>query len=457
MKPLAFLNSLNRPTENEKNAVQLFARNLDVDLFNYNKLQSMPGKLKVYKAQDQGSEHYLNRTLAPKNLGIKHDCNTMLVKNLSESLLNGLRGIVTKLYANSVDVEFMIDNKSVTANVTATDFTVFYPVDKIDLAKRTQLQLKLAYAMTKHKAQGMTLKKLVVNCENCSQPGQVGVAVGRAESIEGLCVLNFKKTLYDYEKNSLSLLTKYGLGANGPYYQCLTSILFYLENQLFKTLSGHLQLQSPEPLPKLTVDDGLCGAARGKIRYVSGYVIAKLKHKMDYQFLKKEKGKALRKKVMDKSKKKSVKAFKMQFFKDNKSDGKTASHLRLKSELVANSNFLTEKTFTKNDLLLLCKIYNVTVASSKRKNDISSVLSNAILNSDSIPYQSVQQTEQSQILDMLIPGPSILNDQIPGPSIATPHSPPKTSDTHTCITDSCSEASALPPKSLNQNNHKKEN
>lgn len=161
---LAFLNSLNRPTENEHNAVQLFAWNLDVDLFNYNKLQSIPGDLKVYHAQDQGSEHYLNKMLAPKNLGIKNDCSIMLVKNLSESLVNGLRGKVTKLYAKSVDVEFMIDDKSVTTNVTATDFTVFDPVDKI--AKRTQLPLKLAYAMTIHKSQGMTLKNLVVNCEN---------------------------------------------------------------------------------------------------------------------------------------------------------------------------------------------------------------------------------------------------------------------------------------------------
>ncbi|VDI83329.1 Hypothetical predicted protein [Mytilus galloprovincialis] len=190
----------------------------------------------------------------------------------------------------------------------------------------------------------------------------------------------------------------------------------------------------------------------------------------DYlQFLKKEKGKALRKKVMEKSKK-SVKAFNMQFFTDDKSDGKTVSHLRLKSELIENSNFLTEKTFTKKDLLLLCKIYNVTVSSSKKKNDISSVLSNVILNSDSIPCevnesdtsqlhvsesvetvdliqsdQSVQQSGPSLILDMLIPGPSIVDDQTPGPSTETPHSPSNTSATHTRITDSCSEASVLPP------------
>lgn len=54
-------------------------------------------------------------------------------------------------------------------------FTTFYPLDKITVAKRTQLTLKLEYAMTVHKSQGMTLKNLNVNCENCYQPDQVGV------------------------------------------------------------------------------------------------------------------------------------------------------------------------------------------------------------------------------------------------------------------------------------------
>lgn len=41
----------------------------------------------------------------------------------------------------------------------------------------------------------MALKNLVVNCENCYQMGQIGVAIGRAEKVEGLKVINFKKSL----------------------------------------------------------------------------------------------------------------------------------------------------------------------------------------------------------------------------------------------------------------------
>ena len=62
-------------------------------------------------------------------------------------------------------------------------------------------------------------------------------------------------------------------------------------------------------------------------------------------FLKKEKGKALRKKVMEKKSRKTVKAFNMQFLKEDKSKDKISSHLRLKSEVTLNEKFLV--SFTK--------------------------------------------------------------------------------------------------------------
>ncbi|XP_033755719.1 ATP-dependent DNA helicase PIF1-like [Pecten maximus] len=192
---VGFINSLNRPIENEEAATQLFAKNLDVDIFNYKKLNTLEGKLKVYKSKDEGSHHYLNKFLAPKNLALKVGCPVMLVKNLSDKLVNGLRGVVTALDTYSVDVKFILHDKDITSNIKTTKFTTFDLVDKTILAKRVQLPLKVAYAITVHKSQGMSLHNVVVNCENCYQAGQVGVAVGRAVSITGLRVLNFKKSL----------------------------------------------------------------------------------------------------------------------------------------------------------------------------------------------------------------------------------------------------------------------
>jgi hypothetical protein len=69
-------------------------------------------------------------------------------------------------------------------------------------------------------------------------------------------------------------------------------------------------------------------------------------------FIKKEKGKALRKKVMEKSKK-SVKKLDINFILNDDSENKNASHYRLKSELAVNKELLSSSSFTKNSLLLI--------------------------------------------------------------------------------------------------------
>lgn len=58
------------------------------------------------------------------------------------------------------------------------------------LATRIQIPIKVAYALTIHKSQGMTLKNVIVNCQSCFQPGQLGVAFGRAVSVAGLKIVN---------------------------------------------------------------------------------------------------------------------------------------------------------------------------------------------------------------------------------------------------------------------------
>lgn len=58
------------------------------------------------------------------------------------------------------------------------------------LATRIQIPIKVAYALTIHKSQGMTLKNVIVNCQYCFQPGQLGVAFGRPVSVAGLKIVN---------------------------------------------------------------------------------------------------------------------------------------------------------------------------------------------------------------------------------------------------------------------------
>jgi ATP-dependent DNA helicase PIF1 len=60
-----------------------------------------------------------------------------------------------------------------------------------DRARREQLPIRLAWAITVHKDQGMTIEYLQVDLRSVFEPGHAYVALSRAKSIEGLHILSF--------------------------------------------------------------------------------------------------------------------------------------------------------------------------------------------------------------------------------------------------------------------------
>lgn len=145
-----------------------------------------------FRSADDGDTKQLRSCEAPSTLYLKLNAKVFLMVNLTDNLVNGSRGIVKDFTKDSVTVFF----ESIKSTVTVRKhlFTVYDINLKREVASRKQIPLKLAYAFTVHKAQGMTLEHLEVDCRNMNFPGQLGVAIGRAVSVEGLRVLNFTKT-----------------------------------------------------------------------------------------------------------------------------------------------------------------------------------------------------------------------------------------------------------------------
>ena len=111
---IQFIKSLSRPLQDDilNEAIHLFARNADVDLFNYDKIQKIPSQLYIYmfQSEDEGSTDFLKKILAPKFFGIKIGVPVILLINMSNKLVNRRIGIVTEVNASSatITVQFEI-------------------------------------------------------------------------------------------------------------------------------------------------------------------------------------------------------------------------------------------------------------------------------------------------------------------------------------------------------------
>lgn len=128
---------------------------------------------------------------ADREIFLKKDCRVMLLVNMDfdRGLINGSCGVIQGFNDETINITF--DN-GVNANIPMHEFEYYYN-DKV-VALRLQYPLKLAYGITIHKSQGMTLDKLVVDCKRVFECGQVYVAMSRVKTLGGLYLRHFEPT-----------------------------------------------------------------------------------------------------------------------------------------------------------------------------------------------------------------------------------------------------------------------
>ena len=152
-----------------------------------------------FEAKDHGEERYLSRCNGVQTLYLKVGAPVILLVNLSSQLVNGLQGVVKKINHESVLVLF--ESLKREELISYYTFNIFSPEVQRDVATRLQIPLKLAFALTVHKSQGMSLPSVVVDCRNMKHPGQIGVAVGRGTIKSGIQILNFSESLLKRHPN----------------------------------------------------------------------------------------------------------------------------------------------------------------------------------------------------------------------------------------------------------------
>lgn len=171
--------------------ISIVTTNKTAEEINKKKLDSLNTKKKVFKGAIQGK---FKETLpTDESLGLKCGAQVMLIKNDPEGrFVNGDIGKIKSLTDSEVEVVFE-SGKCVSVSAETWNNINF----KLDSTKRkietetvgsfTQIPIKLAWAITIHKAQGKTFDKVHIDMgRGAFDSGQTYVALSRSRTLEGI-------------------------------------------------------------------------------------------------------------------------------------------------------------------------------------------------------------------------------------------------------------------------------
>lgn len=167
---------------------ELYTRNENVDRINDQKLAEMDSELHEFEmthtGRATGVQSLMKSCLAPEFLRLKTGAFVMFVKNsLEKKYVNGTLGIVKGF--EEITGYPIIETKSGKV-VTAKPDTWELRDGEKKVASISQIPLRLAWAITIHKSQGMTLDGAHIDLSNAFVPGMGYVALSRVKTLESL-------------------------------------------------------------------------------------------------------------------------------------------------------------------------------------------------------------------------------------------------------------------------------
>ncbi|AOM77643.1 helix-turn-helix domain-containing protein [Pedobacter steynii] len=174
--------------------ITLTTHNNKADALNKQSLEELkaPSFLYVAKIEDDFSEYAYP---AEHILELKVGAQVMFIKNDptgEQRFFNGKIAVVTSLRTDTIEVETegtrekIVLEKYTWKNIKYTTDKVTGEIEEELVGTFTQYPLKLAWAITVHKSQGLTFDRAIIDIGSAFAPGQIYVALSRLRSLDGL-------------------------------------------------------------------------------------------------------------------------------------------------------------------------------------------------------------------------------------------------------------------------------
>ncbi|HBG42462.1 MAG TPA: aldolase [Porphyromonadaceae bacterium] len=181
----------------EDNYITLTTHNYKADLINSEELAKIKGKTYIFDAEIEGA--YPEKSFpTEQRLELKIGAKVMFLKNDTEMprrFFNGKIGVVDTIDDDHITVrcgeDELIDvETAVWEDIRYTADPSTKQIEEKVAGRFKQYPLRLAWAITIHKSQGLTFDKAVIDAGQAFAPGQVYVALSRCRSLEGVVLLS---------------------------------------------------------------------------------------------------------------------------------------------------------------------------------------------------------------------------------------------------------------------------
>ena len=176
------------------NYITLTSHNVKADSINREELDKLKGRSVAFEASVTG-EFNDKAFPAEKTLTLKEGAQVMLIKNdkgETRRYYNGKIGTVKKIADDKLTLVFpdepdeLVLEKETWKNIRYQYNKELDQVEEEELGTFRQYPIRLAWAITIHKSQGLTFEKAVIDAGASFAPGQVYVALSRLTKLEGL-------------------------------------------------------------------------------------------------------------------------------------------------------------------------------------------------------------------------------------------------------------------------------